>query len=217
MAYGWNWQKSCRQAFYAAGFLLTALAAHAQSPDHDSLRAVIQELSGRQRQLAKIKLAERFFYSAPDSALLYGRKALDWSITHKDPSIEARAREVIGFSVGDAALGLEQIFKALELYEGLQDPEGIASAHNYLGNIYIGLGQLDKSEMFFRKALNHYQAGNNARLLARELGNIGILKRRLNQQDSSLFYLRRCISIHKTLRDSIASAEMSMYMVRTFV
>jgi signal transduction histidine kinase len=191
-------------------------AAFAQSPEHDSLRSVIQKSNGRDRQLAKIKLAERFFYSAPDSALLYGRKALDWAVTNKDPLVEARAREVIGFSVGDAAHGLEHIFSALQLYETLKDEDGIASAYNYLGNIYIGLGQLEQSELYFRKALDYYRTSGNAHVIARELGNIGILKRRLEQYDSSLVYLRACLALHKAAADSIAYAEMSMYMARTF-
>lgn len=200
----------------AVSVVVLAEPAFGQAPVLDSLRHLRSFETGLQRQWTTIKLAEYFFYSSRDSSIKYAKEALEWSVENRDRNLEAKARETFGFAVGNSAQALEQTLLALQIYSELNDEAGIASAQNYLGNIFIGLGQLEKSEASFRSALKYYQKAGNEALVARQLGNLGILKRRTGSLDSSIFFLKAAIDLRKKLRDPVAEAEMRIYLARTY-
>jgi tetratricopeptide (TPR) repeat protein len=106
----------------------------------------------------------------------------------------------------DQALKLFE--KSIQLYESIDDNEGISSNYNGIGIIYYYKGDYYKSIDYYKKSLKlDEETGEKAKIKS-SLNNIGSSYSDLGEFDKALVYYKRAIKINRELndRDGIAAS-----------
>jgi len=125
--------------------------------------------------------------SAQDTA-----KHLDHRLALADVMLY-RARVLMQLAEYDRALTL--VNTVLRMYEDMGYQQGVASARNARGVIYLDLGQLQEARDQFEELLILQQQLNNQIGLAATLINVGEIDRTLGQIDQMETYNRRALEI----------------------
>jgi predicted ATPase len=106
----------------------------------------------------------------------------------------------------DYKSGLGHLKAALEIYQKIEDANGIASTLNNLGNLYWIDSQYDLAKESYQKALRMHQKLGNKKLAALCLNNIGIICSLQYKYNESLDHFNHSLLIHRDLnnKDEIA-------------
>jgi|GEM_PF-4522529 len=103
--------------------------------------------------------------------------------------------------IGNTEQALTYYYRALKIYESLQDKYGIANALNNIGTIYDEQGDRPQAELKYSKSYALMEQLNDSFGMALALNNLGSVYNNAGMTDSALYCFNRCISIRKRIGD----------------
>jgi len=168
----------------------------------DSLKQTYPTKQGEEK--ASI-LADLCWYNrtiSSDSAIKYGRKALDFSNSIGYQKGVAQAYNdlgIISLDLTDYAKALSLFDSSLIIREKLKDTLGIAALYNKIGIVYQTKRDLPKALEAGLKALKIYEEKNLPFYAAYCLNNIAILYHDQNNYQKSIEYHRKVVKYRKQL------------------
>jgi tetratricopeptide (TPR) repeat protein len=123
---------------------LLMMVSTGQTLNADSLKHHLTlQLSDTSRLNTLARLAFYYQDSKPDSLLYYAKQLLAFAEPANNSKMIATAYSLVGeyeYIVGNYSLGLQWLFKSLELGENKNDSNRIANSNNLLGNCYKEYG-----------------------------------------------------------------------------
>ncbi|EMR02295.1 tetratricopeptide repeat protein [Cesiribacter andamanensis] len=129
-------------------------------------------------------------------------KVLQLAGTHPLQQLEAEAHHLLGtnyHSLGLYETALTHQLQALALYEGLQDPPGIAKAYSSIGRVYQYTKSLSEARTYFLRALAINTATANEKGRMACMLNIGVVFQKEGAYDSALSYFRQALPLARAL------------------
>ncbi len=169
----------------------------------DSLQRV---LANPPHDTTKVKalnnLAWEFKDTNPDTALSFSRQALQlaqnigWQegIANAHHSIGGRLKDK-----GDYASALTHYYKALAIWNRLDDQRAKNTTLANLGNVYLDQGNYSKALESYFKSLKFKRKLNDQRGIAITLGNIGVVYKKKAQYSKALEYYYKALDTSKEL------------------
>jgi ATP/maltotriose-dependent transcriptional regulator MalT/DNA-binding SARP family transcriptional activator len=103
--------------------------------------------------------------------------------------LKGRARRALGTSLalkGDLDQAIQELEKARDLYERLEQPYDLALVHHDLGLAYDRTGNTPLSKLHLEKALKYWQRANNLAGLANTLNSLGVLLHTQGEYEEAL-------------------------------
>jgi tetratricopeptide (TPR) repeat protein len=170
----------------------------------DSLKAVLQTVSGNKRIEVLNKLAKAYLKTSPEKAIEYGKQALELSIKINDEKEEVNALTNIGDiyqSLFNYNKALEYYLKSLKINEENGDKKGVADALNNIGNVNQKISNYDEALEYYLKSLKIREEIGNKKDIANSLNNIGRVYWRLGNYDKALKYHLTSLKIRKEIRN----------------
>lgn len=157
-------------------------------PEPDSLKCLIgQTKNDSLKTTHYIKLARYYYISGSiDSAVKYGKKALETSFTTKSKSLQSAAYSVIGVAYyygGDYKNALENYLQCLKLEEQLGRKSRAAKMYNNIGALYMDQKFYDLAEKHYRKCYALYDELKDTAGLIQVNNNLGVLFGSRSQQN----------------------------------
>jgi len=148
-------------ALTLALFLFTLFTASAQSKKIDTLRVALNKATEPDTLRMNIlhELARNYFTSKPDSALLLAQEYYDIAVKLKRVKDQASALNNMANSyttLGDYVKGFSFYFKAIKLYESINDVQGIVVECSNLGNAYTVKQEYSKALPYLREGLKKW-------------------------------------------------------------
>jgi two-component system NtrC family sensor kinase len=165
----------------------------------DSLK---HELATAKEDSNKVKLYNalgyQYFFNLPDTAILYGQRALQLSEKIKFKRGEASSYFTLWvpmFTKGEYIKALDYGYKELHLYEELKDEKNIAGSHMSLANIYREQGDLRRAleHTFIMKNSFEKLGMNDPATLVNVHGNLATIYEQDNQLDSAILHGQKAI------------------------
>ncbi|MEM6842261.1 MAG: tetratricopeptide repeat protein [Bacteroidota bacterium] len=171
---------------------------YAQAPATDSLKRV---LSVAQHDTIRTKillnLVWEYTFTQPDTALLYGEKALTMSQDLGDTTYLIEALKAMGtiYSVqADYATALDYLFESLALSRAAGDQRNSFSVLMNIGNAMKGQGETTQSKSYYEEALAiGEQLQDTSRLVVASI-NLGAILYDQREYQQSLKYNRRAVT-----------------------
>lgn len=100
---------------------------------------------------------------------------------------------------GNYEVAARHFVKALDLYEKLEDEEGIAQCYNNMGSVYWQLEELEKAKENFEKYAQIREKNGDLFAVAATYGNVGLIYRAKDDFDKALDYYHRSLKIFRQL------------------
>lgn len=162
-------------------WLLLFSYTHAQNPQQmvDSLKSELKK-NPESHKKALLYSDLTWYYSSLsiDSALAYGKKALSFGQSLKNPKIIAQSYSDLGavyLAKGDLPQAQNHYFKSLAIRTRQKDAEGLASNWSNIGGIYQRKHVLDTAMIYYLKALRYYENVKNERNADFVKNNVAVL------------------------------------------
>ena len=187
--------------FVVAVFNLNAVA---QSRSVDSLKQLLIKAppdSNRVNML--LGIAETYYFSVPDSCLVYSLQARELAKKLQLAAAEARALNFSGEALrfkGDYPGSLRMQFDALKLYRKIKDLESEAKSLGFIGFTYIQFGEYRKGLQYLFPSSEISLKMSNKIKYTFDLTNIGNAYDLLGMYDSALYYQRKSIESYIGLK-----------------
>lgn len=103
--------------------------------------------------------------------------------------------------MGFKETAIEHCRIALDLYDELNLIEGRANLLNSIGNIYLDLGQYEKSEQYFNEAIYIAKSNDDSFTISTSLSNLGHLKLREGKNKEAIKFFKRALEIDQQQND----------------
>ncbi len=187
--------------------LFSPIFSYAGNPSlADSLINILPSLQNAEEKAAALnKICLSMVYSNPDSALIFGMKALELGKEENNDGIKGKAYNHIGI-VHDV---INEWDKALLYYdtalicgEEANDSITIASVHNNIGLIYWNKSHYDKAANEFFKSLKIFEAICMQKGVANNYNNIGLIFMEQERDSAAIQYHQKALKIRKEINDS---------------
>ncbi len=178
---------------------------HAQEQNYIKLIEQIKSENNK-KELVNLynNLSDYFVTKNSDSAFYYSNKALDLSkkINYKKGTAEAyRISGRINTVSGHYEKSNNNLFKALKLFEEIQDTLSIGKIYASIGVIkYLGK-EFDDALEYSKKAVNIYIKYKSSKELAKVYNNIGLIYFDKKLLDSADFYYSKTIELAQGIGD----------------
>ncbi len=185
-------------------FFLVAKLGYAQSSKIDSLISILKSAKEDTNKVDLLNnLAEEYRFQKPDSAIIYGSKALvlakkiNWDIGI------GYAEYCIGtifFDRSNFPMSIDHCFKALATWESIQKTQNNSKSYVLLlksrtlgriGTIYDSKGDYSKALEYDFKALKITEELGNKLGIAKHLGNIGNIYDEQGDTPKALDYISK--------------------------
>lgn len=141
-------------------------------------------------------------FSDPDSAKLFGYKALKASQQSGKKLLEAEALHnisVVFEAQGEYEQALEFAKKAMDIRRGLGDEAGMADSYNNIGIIYEQMGNFTHALESYQEAYERYKRAGDPEKLALVSVNLGILFKTQGSYTRVVEYYREAYAVYQRL------------------
>lgn len=194
-------------------------SAHAQKVTNDSLiRAIKSSVHDSTKVKALNKLAIRYYYNHPDSAILLGQQCAKLAEKRGDQSALQFALNNIGLGYMtkanfDSALYFS--LEALKISRAIKQNKGIMSAYNNIGSIYCMKGEYDEAIKNFLLSLRISESIGDFGNAASSYNNMALVYRNLNNTTQAEAYFRKAYGLYIKANDkrNVISAAMNIGLV----
>lgn len=169
-------------------FLITGKKSYAQTPSN---------------QL--IKQSQTFFYTNPDSALFYAKKALEQSKIEQDSLQIACALKTIGIVYSFTQQYKKSVsfyYDALQLFGQLKEAKQIAQTENNLAIVYRDLGLYEQAAALHLNTLRFFESIEDTLRISQVYNNLGITYEKIKDFKTALKYYNKALN-HTAKQDSI--------------
>lgn len=137
----------------------------------------------------KLLSSKKFDY--PDSLLLSKKAAAYLNIG------------ILTKEKGDFTGSLDNLFKALKLFERIKDPFGISKSLGNIGIAYRNQGDYRSALKYYAQALEMDIANNNEKGIARGYSNIGLVYTNQGDHSNALSNFYNALKVAEKLKDSL--------------
>lgn len=165
-------------------------AARNRPPDNDRLK-ILQEI------------ANYYFFSKPDSALIYSTYTLTLARALKSTEGEVEALNNSGEALrmmGNYPRALKMQFEALEINRKIKDEKGEGRTLTFIGFIYVEFREYRQALPYLLQANRIFQKSPvNEATVPFNLSNIGNAYDLLKMPDSAMFYQKQAFSTYSGL------------------
>ena len=177
-------------------FLMSTIQlGFAQSKFIDSLSKQFSiETDEKSKILLLSDIASTYRLIKPDTALILGKKALDWAKKNNFPHGESATLNAIGATyrmLGDLQNAMPYCYESISIAQKQDLKVELAKGYINMGIIYSDLKEHDLAIKHIRLAISIIEKLDNKRTYVMALSNLGETYRKNNQLDSALFYLQR--------------------------
>ena len=190
--------------FVLSGFFLKAQV------NLDSLYAVWQDPTQSDSIRAKAYtdyIWDGFLFSQPDTAFILAEELLSYGLDNNYPRAQAAGYTLQGVSWvnrGDYPQTLDYYTRALEIYEQIGDPGGIAGALNNVGTIYHNQGDYSKALDYYIQCLETSEQNRTANTL----GTSGLIYDIQGDYPMALDYDKQSLEVNKQMGDQNQTANV---------
>jgi tetratricopeptide (TPR) repeat protein len=125
------------------------------------------------------------------------------------PSLEARILVTEGnlfFAAGEYARALVNQEKALDLFTGMKDAEGISRGYSLVGNLHIALGDNRRAVEYLAKALEIQRKAGDRHSVSVTLGNMALVHFKDGEYEKAVPLLEESLSIKGEIGDRMGTA-----------
>jgi two-component system, NtrC family, sensor kinase len=180
-----------------------SIMATGQNSPIDSLeRAIASSAVDSNRVKLVLKLADKYYFTKPDSCLLYAEQALDLSrslhLVNSEITSLNYAGEALRF-LGDYPRALKMQMAALELNKKKKDKLGEAACLGYIGFVYVEFREYRLSLQYLLPSLEIAKKFGDQLKITFDLSNIGNAYDMLRMPDSAIYYQRLAIESYRGL------------------
>ncbi len=154
--------------------------------------------------LATNELTEKYLYSNPDSAILFGNISVELTKKLDLNTEKARAYNNLAkiyYVTGSFFESLTYADSAFELSKKLQIREGLASAINTKGLIYLGQDKMKEAIVAFKKSLVYNLQLKDSSRIAVNYFNIGLAYDESAEFNTAFLYLNKALKISQECKD----------------
>ncbi len=173
---------------------MLTLGATGQSRATDSLKQLIRESpADSSRVILLLDLAQEYFFSKPDSCLLYTEEALGLAREMHLTQLASRSLNYAGEALrflGDYPQALKMQMEAIELNRKLKDKKSEAVSLVYMGLTYVEFKEYRLGLDYLLPSLQMISKMDNQIMETFTLTNIGDAYNMLEKSDSALYYQR---------------------------
>jgi len=185
-------------------FIVFAFVVNSQSLYADSLRLLLQKSSvDTNRIKLLLRIAETYYFSKPDSSLIYSDSAVKLSRQLHSLSGEVTALNSAGESLrflGDYPRALRMQMRALELNQRTKNVNDEAATLAFIGFTYVEFREYRQGLNYLFSALMLNRQGNNQIQKTFSLTNIGNAYDFLGMADSALYYQQLAFKTYAGLK-----------------
>ncbi len=187
-----------RVIFFLSCLLWLPLRSSAQLSTTDSLRQVLDTAQNIPHQINTLTaLCFQLRHQQPDSAIAYGRQALDLALLHDLPYEQAYALSRLGLLStikGNFEQAQKELQESLGLFTMLGDSIKMSDAYQGLGNVYRRSGQLAKAlEAHLSCKKIREEHGGSAQIIGWACHNIGTVFLATKEWDEALTYFEKAL------------------------
>jgi tetratricopeptide (TPR) repeat protein len=182
-----------------AWLVLINIAGQSQSAS-DSLKNILdrRDLADTLRVDVLNSLAWELRHNMPGQSLTYAKEALTLSKEIQYPKGEGEAYTQIGIShtiMGNYPVGLENLLKAVSVFDSVGQLALKANTINNIGNIYQLQGDLSNARKYFEEGLKLRVNLRDTASLYKSYTSLAIVYKDQLQFDSALYFFRRNLSL----------------------
>ncbi len=209
-----------RFKFCLSVLILFSLHCKGEWTPADSLRNMIN--SGNKDSL-KIALFVNYsytYYTQPEIVLALISEITNYSDKIADEKMRALCLRKIGVIYGKQNYfdkALEYTIKSANLFEKINDREGLSNCYNNIGNFYNSKGDLTKDNLFFDRSIEYHLKCiklrteiNDTSQLRNSYNNIGNAYKSKQDYKKALEYYDKCYIIYKRSGDNNGIAMISL-------
>jgi len=201
--------------------ILLFLRITAQQNKIDSLHLLLATAKEDTTQVNLLNQLSRSFYnSKTDSALIYAKRAMEFSQKIGYVKGEVRSLALIGgimIMTGNFPKALEIGLEALTKSEASGDERLIASSYRLLDGVYSEQGDFKQALSYGLKEKKINEKIKDERVLSSNLVNIGNDYRQSDQLDSARIYLNQALNIAMRIENTgvIAASYLNLGMIHS--
>ena len=119
------------------------------------------------------------------------------------------------YNTSQLQAALQSLQAALEIYQEIEDKEGIAKSLNNLGLVYDDLGQYEKAINYYQQSLAIYREIEDKKGMAAPLNNLGVVYENLRQYEQAINYYQQSLAIEQEIgnKEGIAASIYNLGIV----
>ena len=187
------------------GFLFLQLLNAQDFQKADSLKILLEQSSGTEKAKLLKQIGDNYQQGEHyQKAITYFHKSLEICNEYKDTLLQASVLRDIGsafFYLFDLDKSLKYYLKALNIYEQLNNKNGILKTLNCIGNTYSKCNNNKALEYYLKSYKISEQTGNKKGLYS-VLNNIGTLYLFESNYEKALEYFQKALLLMKEVNDS---------------
>ncbi len=193
------------RVFFISILFFTALSftINGQNQKTDSLKQVLKNAPADTNRIKLLfSLASSYYFSKPDSCLLFSEEALSLAKNLQRTSDEVQALNISGEALrflGDYPRALKMQMEALELNRKMKNHIGEAVSLGFIGLTYTDFREYRQGLQYLFTSLEMDKLVANQVMMTFTLTNIGNAYNMLKIQDSALYYQRLALNIYTGL------------------
>ncbi len=181
-----------------------SITVNGQNQFTDSLKQLLKTAPADTSRIALLlDIATSYFFSKPDSCLLFSVEALTLSKNLHRTTDKVRALNISGEALrflGDYPRALKMQMEALAINRKLKDQNGEATSLGYIGLTYTEFREYRQGLQYLFTSLEINKQVENQLKITFTLTNIGNAYNLLTMPDSALYYQRLAFNNYKGLK-----------------
>lgn len=161
------------------------------------------------REIEELKYLNRKAESSSDAdtIIYYSRKAIEYAEEHDLSASRSLLALGDGYlQSGNHTMALECFTQAANNYDEENNAIGLATAYNYISNLYSAQQNYDNSITYLQKAINVYQTLNDSKRLADSEHNLAYAYYEIEKYDSALIIFSEAKEKYKELGNEFEMA-----------
>jgi tetratricopeptide (TPR) repeat protein len=163
------------------------------------------------RVQALLELSQRYSHSDLMRSWLLARDAERDAEMIDDSTMAAKANVQSGnalWKLADYVNAQKHFMRAVELFESMEDHDGMANAFCGLGIVHGELKDYPQALEYFERALHESERVGNRKRAATQRGNIGSVLQQIEKYDEALLNFHQALEVFEELDDKPGIANM---------
>ncbi len=178
----------------------------------DSLEAVLNEVSGKERTAVLNELSSRYRRVNPEVSYDCATQAYELAKKKNDKKGEADALNNIGHyfrKICDFDEALNNFQQALNIYRNLKADRNIANIYDNIGHIYWFKGDSPNALDYYKRSLGIFIALEDIKRQSLSYNNLGSVYYRLGMYDESMDNFLKSLSIREKIDDPMIHSTLN--------
>lgn len=208
-----------KKAIYTYIFIASLLCSFSLQANNeakiDSLQKVLPATSGKEKVNTLISLSYKHQEKDLNKSVAYANDAIKEAEKLKDSVLLAECITTLGIAydyAGSYDTAMQQLIRALEIYEIINNDDGKAHVLNNIGSVFFYQRNFEKATQYWEQAIAIKRKNNNPKEYAGTLNNLAVAYVRMQKYDEASSYYEQVIAIYSELKNykNLAAAYNNM-------